>query len=66
MYMLLDESVQLKIIFLISQPRHMLWVLKRTIIFRVRDLKIIFLFFNQNICVLVRWFFFSILHILVC
>ena len=25
-----DKSVYLKIIFLISQPKHMLWVLKRT------------------------------------
>ena len=26
-----DKSVLLKIIFLISQPKHMLWVLKRTV-----------------------------------
>ena len=29
-----DKSVKLKIIFLISQPKHMLWVLKRTISMR--------------------------------
>ena len=29
-----DKSVQLKIIFLISQPKHMLWVLKRTVLMR--------------------------------
>ena len=27
-----DKSAQLKIIFLISQPKHMLWVLKRTVL----------------------------------
>ena len=29
-----DKSVYLKIVFLISQPKHMLWVLKRTISMR--------------------------------
>ena len=29
-----DKSVKQKIIFLISQPKHMLWVLKRTISMR--------------------------------
>ena len=29
-----DKSGQLKIIFLISQPKHMLWVLKRTVSMR--------------------------------
>ena len=28
------QSVVLKIIFLISQPKHMLWVLKRTVLMR--------------------------------
>ena len=29
-----DKSVYLKIIFLITQPKHMLWVLKRTVSMR--------------------------------
>ena len=29
-----DKSVQLKIIFRISQPEHMMWVLKRTVSMR--------------------------------
>ena len=29
-----DKSAKLKIIFLISQPKHMFWVLKRTISIR--------------------------------
>ena len=29
-----DKSAYLKIIFLISQPKHMLWVLKRTVSMR--------------------------------
>ena len=30
----LDKSAYLKIIFLIPQPKHMLWVLKRTVLMR--------------------------------
>ena len=30
----LDQSVKLKINFLITQPKHMLWVLKRTVSMR--------------------------------
>ena len=30
-YMQADKSAYQKIIFLISQPKHMLWVLKRTV-----------------------------------
>ena len=29
-----DKSAKLKIIFLVSQPKHMLWVLKRTVSMR--------------------------------
>ena len=29
-----DKSAQLKIIFLISEPKHLLWVLKRTVSMR--------------------------------
>ena len=55
-----DKSVYLEIIFLISQPKHMLWVLKRNVLMRrfFEQPKHMFKLMDKKIIAILGFFFF--------